>query len=65
MLFEREPRVDPRRRQERADSGMLSEDKTAMANMPTQSSNHTFNAWKYPERLAMYDQSQKPNEGGE
>lgn len=66
MLFMNlEPRVDPRRRQERADADMVSKDMSAMANCPPQAKNHTFNAWKYPERLAMYDQSQKPDDGGE
>ncbi|MFI5332618.1 MAG: hypothetical protein ACHQVS_00795 [Candidatus Babeliales bacterium] len=58
VIRERIPKVDPRRRQERADAAMISEGEMAPANMPTQASHHTFNAWKYPERLAMYDQSE-------
>lgn len=59
MIFlNMEPRVDPRRKQERVDGNMLNEDKTAPSNCPSEVRYHTFNAWKYPERLAMYDQSE-------
>lgn len=51
--------VDPRRKQERADARMISEDHNAMANLHGKPIYHTFDAWKYPERLAMYDQSEK------
>ena len=59
------PNVDPRRRQEQADARMVSEDHSAMANLSGRVINREFNAWKYPERLAMYNQSDKPNSGGE
>lgn len=51
--------VDPRRKQEWADSRMINEDHYKMANCPEKPINRQFNAWKYPERLAMYNQSQK------
>ena len=55
--------VDPRRRQERADARMISEDHKAMANLSQRVINKEFNAWKYPERLAMYNQSDKSRKG--
>jgi hypothetical protein len=48
---------DPRRRQELADSRMIQEDHNAMANCSPRVINRQFNAGKYPERLAMYNQS--------
>lgn len=53
----RESNVDPRRRQELADANMIHEDHSAIANCPGGVINKQFNAWKYPERLAMYNQS--------
>lgn len=51
--------VDPRRKQERTDARMISEDPRSMANLSGRVINKEFDAWKYPERLAMYDQSDK------
>jgi hypothetical protein len=51
--------VDPRRKQERADARMISEDHSAIANCSPKVINKQFDAWKYPERLAMYDQSSR------
>lgn len=51
--------VDPRRRQELADSRMIQEDHKAVANLSETFLNHTFDYDKYPERLSMYNQSQK------
>ncbi len=51
--------VDPRRRQELADSRMIQEDQNSMSNLPRQAIHHTFNPDVYPERLAMFNQSQK------
>jgi hypothetical protein len=50
---------DPRRKQELADARMIQEDHNAMANCPQTVINRQFNAWKYPERLEMYNQSMK------
>jgi hypothetical protein len=49
--------VDPRRKQELADSRMIQEDHKAMANLSDKAIHKQFNAWEYPERLAMYNQS--------
>lgn len=57
--------VDPRRKQERADARMISEDHRAMANLSERPIYREFNAWKHPERLAMFDQSDRPDNGGE
>jgi len=65
LIIKMEPKVDPRRRQERADADMVPMDRMSRSNLPEQVHYREFNAWKYPERLAMYDQSQKPNDGGE
>ena len=51
--------VDPRRRQELADARMIQEDHNEIANLSNRFINKQFNAWKYPERLAMYNQSTK------
>ncbi len=51
--------VDPRRKQELADARMIQEDDRAMANLSETPVYHTFDAGKYPERLAMYNQSTK------
>jgi hypothetical protein len=51
--------VDPRRKQELADSRMIQEDTNAVANLSKTFLNHTFDANEYPERLAMYNQSTK------
>lgn len=51
--------VDPRRKQERVDGRMISEDHKAMANLSNTPVYHTFNPDEYPERLAMYDQSSR------
>jgi hypothetical protein len=49
--------VDPRRKQELTDARMIQEDHTAMANLSGRVINKEFNVWKYPERLAMYNQN--------
>jgi hypothetical protein len=49
--------VDPRRKQELIDARMIQEDHNAMANCSTKVINREFNAWRYPERLAMYNQN--------
>jgi hypothetical protein len=51
--------VDPRRKQELADSRMIQENKNAVSNLSETFLNHTFDANEYPERLAMYNQSKK------
>lgn len=51
--------VDPRRKQELADSRMVQEDHGSMANLSNTPRYHTFNPDEYPERLAMYNQSSK------
>ena len=51
--------VDPRRKQELADSRMIQEDHTAMANLSRRFINDQFDSGKYPERLAMFNQSQR------
>lgn len=43
--------VDPRRRQEVADSQMIFEDHSAMANLYSKPIYHTFNADKYVPKL--------------
>ena len=55
--------VDPRRKQELADANMIQEDHTKMANCPSEGYQREFNPWKYPERLAMYNQSDKSRRG--
>jgi hypothetical protein len=47
-------KVDPRRRQEKADARMIQEDHTKIANCSEKVVYHTFDAWKYPERLKQY-----------
>jgi hypothetical protein len=54
-------KVDPRRRQELSDARMIQEDQRAMANLSEREINKEFNAWAYPERLAMYNQSDRKN----
>lgn len=49
--------VDPRRKQELADSRMIQEDHNSMSNLPRQAIHQTFNPSVFPERLAMYNQS--------
>ena len=51
--------VDPRRKQERVDSRMIAENHTKIANLSETPIHREFNAWKYPERLNMFDQSSK------
>ena len=51
--------VDPRRKQELIDARMIQEDHNAMANLSGKVINKQFNAWEFPERLAMYNQSSK------
>jgi hypothetical protein len=51
--------VDPRRKQERSDARMIQENQSKMANLSESPIHREFNAWKYPERLNMFDQSQK------
>lgn len=51
--------VDPRRKQERKDSRMVQEDHNEMANLSRKAIHREFNAWEYPERLNMFDQSDK------
>lgn len=51
--------VDPRRKQELADARMIQEDQNAVANLSERFLHHTFDANEYPERLAMYNQSQR------
>jgi len=58
-------KVDPRRKQEETDARMISEDHTAMANLSERPIYREFNAWKYPERLDMYSQSDKNDKRGE
>lgn len=53
--------VDPRRKQELTDARMIQEDRSAMANLSGKVINREFNAWQYPERLAMYNQSDRRN----
>jgi hypothetical protein len=48
---------DPRHRQELEDARMIQEDRNAMSNLPGQPIYHEFNAWKYNERLAAYNQN--------
>jgi hypothetical protein len=48
--------VDPRRRQEQADSRLISEDHNAMANLSDKAIHREFNPDKYVERFQMYDQ---------
>jgi len=50
--------VDPRRKQELADANMIFEDHDDVANLSRRFIHRTFNANKFPERLAMYNQSQ-------
>lgn len=51
--------VDPRRKQELVDSRMIQEDTRSVANLSETFLNHTFDANEFPERLAMYNQSQR------
>ena len=51
--------VDPRRKQELMDARMIQEDHNAMANLSNKPIHREFDAWEYPERLAMYNQSSK------
>lgn len=51
--------VDPRRKQELADANMIHEDHNAVANLSERFIHRTFNANQFPERLAMYNQSQR------
>ena len=43
--------INPRRRQEVADSRMISEDHNAMANLSPKFINKEFNPWKYVEHF--------------
>ena len=51
--------VDPRRKQELADARMIQEDQSAMSNLSERAIHREFDAWEYPERLAMYNQSSR------
>jgi len=51
--------VDPRRKQELMDSRRVQEDHNAMANLSPRFINEQWDAWEFPERLAMYNQSSK------
>lgn len=51
--------VDPRRKQELADSRMIYEDKHAMANLKNEPTYHEFNCDKYVEKLNMFNQSNR------
>jgi hypothetical protein len=51
--------VDPRRKQEMMDARRIQEDHASMANLSGRVINQEFDAWEYPERLAMYNQSSK------
>jgi hypothetical protein len=56
--------VDPRRKQELADANMIHEDHTDVANLSRRFIHRTFDANEYPERLAMYNQSQRRRSRG-
>lgn len=51
--------VDPRRKQELADSRMVNEDHKAMANLSEKAVYHEFNPDKYVEHLNMFNQSNR------
>jgi len=51
--------VDPRRRQELSDARMIQEDHGKMANLSEKPIHRQFDAWEYPERLAMFNQSSR------
>ncbi len=51
--------VDPRRKQELADARMIQEDHSKVANLSEHGFQREFDADKYPERLAMYKQSDR------
>ena len=51
--------VDPRRKQELADSRMIYEDKAAMANLKNEPTYHEFNPDKFVEKLNMFNQSNR------
>jgi len=51
--------VDPRRKQERMDGRMVSEDHNAMSNLSERPVYRTFNPDEKVERLNMYDQSSR------
>lgn len=51
--------VDPRRKQELADARMIQEDHNDIANLSGRVINRQFDSGKYPERLAMFNQSQR------
>lgn len=51
--------VDPRRRQELADARMLQEDHKEIANLSDRFINRQFESGRYPERLAMFNQSSR------
>ena len=52
--------VDPRRKQELADSRMIFEDHNAPSNLYQQPVYHTFDPDEYVEHFNMYNQSRKP-----
>ena len=56
--------VDPRRKQELADANMIHEDHQAVANLSERFIHRTFDANEFPERLAMYNQSQRRRSRG-
>lgn len=51
--------VDPRRKQELADSRMIQEDHSKVSNLSEHGFQKEFNPSAYPERLAMYKQSDR------
>lgn len=51
--------VDPRRRQERKDARMISEDHRAIANLSETPIHREFNQDKWVEHLNMFDQDQR------
>lgn len=55
--------VDPRRKQELKDARMIQEDDNSMANLSNTPIHREFDAWEYPERLAMYNQSSWKKKG--
>lgn len=51
--------VDPRRKQERKDGRMIQEDHNEMANLSRKPIHREFKAWEFPERLNMFDESDR------
>ena len=51
--------VDPRRKQERADARMVSEDHRAIANLSNTPVYRTFDSDRFVEHLSQYDQDKR------